>query len=122
MNFMMGLMNLIGGIFNKAESDFGNFKWLYPIAKFLDSLLIPMIIVLAMVGVIWVVWIGVNIAKAEDAGKAEEQKKRLINVAIAIVAVIIFVFLLAFVANNISTWLTNDNQIFTTSAFQTIVR
>ena len=100
----MFFVNMFGGIFNPDKASFSNFDWLYPIAKFLDDVFIPVIIIVAVAGAIWVVVLGVNLARAESADKATEAKKRLINVVVAIVAVIILVFLLAFFASNVGTW------------------
>ena len=109
------MWNFLGGIFNPDAGDFGKMEWLYPIAKFLDDILIPFIIIVLVAGAIWIVLLGIKLARAEDTGKADEAKKRLINVAIAIVAVIVFIFLLAFVSSNISTWLDPSSQPFTTT-------
>ena len=87
--------NLLGAIFSYVEDDFGKFKWLYPIANFLTNLLVPMTIILAVAGAIWVIILGVRLARAESADKATEAKKALINVAVAIVAVIVFIWLLS---------------------------
>lgn len=100
----MFFINMFGGIFSPKKETFTGFDWLFPIAKFLDDILIPVIIVVAVGGAIWVVILGVNLARAESADKAQEAKKRLINVVVAIVAVIILVFLLSFFAANVGTW------------------
>ena len=111
------MWNFLGGVFSPSKSTFTdvNMEWLYPIAKFLDDILIPLIIIVLAAGAIWIIILGTKLARAEDTTKAEEAKKRLINVAISIVAVIVFIFLLAFVSTNISTWLSSDSQPFTTA-------
>ena len=110
-----------GGIFNITEAYFTNsgFKWLLPIAKFLNNALIPIIIIVAILGAIWIIWLGVQLAKAEDSGKATEQKKRLLNVVIALISVIVFVFLLTFVATQLPSWVSGkgdsaENPFYTT--------
>ena len=113
----MFFINMFGGIFNPSSDSFKTFSWLYPIAKFLDDVFIPVIIIVAVAGAIWVVVLGVNLARAESADKAQEAKKRLINVVVAIVAVIILVFLLAFFASNVGTWFgTTASNPFSTVA------
>ena len=92
----MNFLSMLGGIFNINETDFGSFSWLYPIATFLESLLVPVTIILAVAGAVWVIVLGVQLARAESADKAQEAKKRLINVAVAIVAVIVFIWVLSF--------------------------
>ena len=119
------MWNFLGGIFkeaidkkdattNKDIFEAVNMKWLKPIATFLDNILIPLIIIVLTAGAIWIIILGIKLARAEDTTKAEEAKKRLINVAISIVAVIVFVFLLAFVATNLPGWLVSGSQPFTT--------
>ena len=94
----MNFLSMLGGIFNVTLS--GDFAWLNGIVKFLDSLLIPITIIVAVAGAIWVIFLGVNLARAESADKAQEAKKRLINVAVAIICVIIFIWLLTWFAAN----------------------
>ena len=114
--------NLLGGIFDQAIKDnFGSnssLSWLKPIATFLDNLLIPFIIIVLIAGAAWVIVLGVGLAKAEDTGKAQEAKKKLINVAIALVSVIVLVFLLTFLAANMPAWFkdANKNNPFSDSA------
>ena len=112
----MFLMSMFGGVFTPSSDSFNTFSWLYPIAKFLDDMFIPVIIIVAVAGGIWVVILGVNLARAESADKAQEAKKRLINVVVAIVAVIILVFLLAFVVSNVGDWFTTSNNPFSSGA------
>ena len=103
--------NLLGGIFDKAITEnFGtnsSFSWLKPIATFLNNLLIPFMIIVLIAGAAWVIVLGVGLAKAEDTGKAQEAKKKLINVAVALVSIIVLVFLLTFLAANIPDWFKN---------------
>lgn len=105
----------MGGLFyDEAKfKNYASFKWLAPIAKFLDDALIPVVIVVGALGAIWIIILGVNLARAESSDKATEAKKRLINVVIAIVSVIILVFLLAlFVSKVPDLFGSNDNNIF----------
>ena len=108
------MSNLLGGIFsNVIQKNFGtgntsSLAWLKPIATFLDNLLIPFIIIVLIAGAAWVIVLGVGLAKAEDTGKAQEAKKKLINVAIALVSVIVLVFLLTFLAANLPGWFENS--------------
>ena len=110
----MNIFNLLGGLFSVDDSKLGNFKWLGPIVNFLDSLIVPITIILAVAGAIWVIILGVQLAKAESADKASEAKKRLINVAVAIVAIIVFVWLLTWFASAIA-----SGQIFGSNPIET---
>ncbi len=105
----------LGGLFYDEKDWEGRqqFQWLEPIAEFLDSALVPVIIVVGALGAIWIIILGVNLARAESSDKAAEAKKRLINVIIALVAVILLVFLLAMFIGNAPDWFdTSENMIF----------
>lgn len=107
----MNFLSMLGGVFNLDDKSFGTgFGWLLPIVKFIDNLLIPITIILVVVGAVWVIFLGVGLAKADSADKAQEAKKRLINVAVAMVATIVFVWLLAWFASQVPT-LFGSNQI-----------
>ena len=112
----------LGGLFYKAEDwsegaeKYKSFSWLKPIAKFLDEAIIPVIIIVGALGAIWIIILGVNLARAESSDKAAEAKKRLINVIIALVSVILLIFLLALFTNKAPDWFglsaTNEDNIF----------
>lgn len=74
------------------------------------QLLSVILILIAVVGVIYVIILGVNYAKAEDSGKREEAKKRIINACVGMVIMIALLVILYVVMNNmtaIATWITN---------------
>ena len=98
---------LLGGIFwNKGVEDYftganKKWSWLEDIIKFIDQAFVPIMIILGAVGGIWCIFLGVNLARAETADKADEAKKRLINVIIAVVATALLIFLFALFVSNI---------------------
>ena len=79
------------------------YGWLEQILQFIDDAFIPIMIVVAAVGGIWCIFLGVNLARAESADKAQEAKKRLINVVIAIIASALLIFLLSLFVSQIPT-------------------
>ena len=108
------MSNFLGGIFTDViTKNFENssFTWLKPIATFLDNLLIPFIIIVLIAGAAWVIVLGVGLARAEDTGKAQEAKKKLINVVIALVSIIVLIFLLTFLAANIPDWFAGEQPL-----------
>ena len=84
-------------------------EWVYkiirPIINVLNSLLVPVIILLGVAGSIYAIVLGVQYAKAESADKRDEAKKRLINAVIGVV-----IMLVALIAMKIFT--ANADSIF----------
>ena len=79
-------------------------KWvvdvLQPIINVLDSLLLPIIIILGVAGMIYGIVLGVQYAKAESADKRDENKKRMIHGVIGIVIILVLLILMkVFTAN-----------------------
>ena len=71
-----------------------DYAFLDPILKVLNDIIWPILVVLAAVGTIYAIYLGVVMAKAENAEKREEAKKRIINAVIAIVVVVVLVLLM----------------------------
>lgn len=79
-------------------------KWvcevIAPILNVLNTLLIPVIIILGVAGMIYGIVLGVQYSKAETADKREELKKRLISAAIGIgIALVVLIVMKIFVKN-----------------------
>lgn len=68
-------------------TDTTSYKWADAIATGIEKLLIPLMIVACSVGLIYALVIGIKMMKAEDKNAREENKSRLINIAISIVAI-----------------------------------
>ena len=82
------------------------FRFMKTICDALNTLLWPILIIVASVGSIYAIFLGINMAKAEDSGKREEARKRLINtiIAMAVTVVIIILIQVVFIPN-IPLWL-----------------
>ena len=78
-------MGILNGLMYTNQFEGTNYAFLDPILKVLDEIIWPILIVLAAVGSIYAIYLGVMMAKAENAEKREEAKKRIINAVIAIV-------------------------------------
>ena len=75
------------------------------------SLLTPIFAVLAVVGIVWAIILGVQYMKAESTDKKEEAKKKMVNVIVGTVIMLVMVIILIMVANNISaivSWITSE--------------
>jgi len=65
-----------------------------PILSLMENILVPLLILVGTAGSIYAVILGVNYSKAEDAGKREEAKKRLVNAVIGLVIMIALLIVL----------------------------
>ncbi len=103
----MNLFSLLAGPFEKiitSSTSWGTaFGWVKNIAVFLDGIIVPVTIIVSIVGAIWIIWLGVNLAKAEDATKQKDAKSKLINVVVAIIAVIVLIWLLTWFSSSAGT-------------------
>lgn len=90
----MSMMLADGNGYNPETGKFeGAYAWLNPLMQILTDILAPILIVLATAGVIYSIYLGVMMAKAEDQGKRDEAKKRIINVVIAIAITVVLIAL-----------------------------
>lgn len=83
-------------------------EWLGKIIAFLGQILVPVTIVILAVGVVWCIYLGIQLARAEDAGKAGDIKKRLINVAVAFVVTLAAVWIISLLMAYVPTWLSKN--------------
>lgn len=65
--------------------------WQGKITAAVSKILVPLLIIACSVGMIYAVIIGIKMMKADDKNAREENKARLINIAIAIVAVAVLI-------------------------------
>lgn len=71
-----------------ADTSSGINKWAVDIFTMLEKFLVPILIILCGVGLIYSVVVGVKMIKADNKEQRDENKARLINIAITIVAVL----------------------------------
>ncbi len=111
LNFMSGLLAYVGPNGESYETraeylDAAGFGWLETLLSALESIVGPILIVVATVGVIYAIYLAVMLAKAENAEKREEAKKRIINVVVAIAIMVVLIFLMYLFSSNIH-WFMN---------------
>lgn len=80
-----------GGIFMFNSLLGTTLEWAKSIATGIENLLVPILIVACSVGLIYAVVVGIKMMKAEDKSAREENKQRLINIAISIVAIAVLI-------------------------------
>ncbi|NCB48417.1 MAG: hypothetical protein EOM55_02155 [Clostridia bacterium] len=117
----MNFLNLLGAVTSNGpfktvieeNSNWTGIEWVRNIAIFLDNMILPVTIIVSIIGAVWIIWLGVQLAKAEEAGKQKEAKGKLINVVIAMVSVIILIWILTWFSASAST-IFNGSTIPTT--------
>lgn len=84
--FISKVLSAFAGTSTYAETNGVDpkFTWIQEITQAIDTLLWPLLIVVAACGTIYAVVLGVNMARADSTEKREEAKKRLINLLIGI--------------------------------------
>ncbi len=115
---MYNLFSLLGGPFAKAIEKINetNLKWIAPVLNFLDSIIVPITIIVAIAGAIWVIWLGIKLAKAEDAENQKKARKNLINVVVAILVSLIVFWVITWLAVVLSTQAENNPIISSDSS------
>ena len=104
---MQGLANIWALMGSASSQVSSGIKWvdniLKPVVELLETLLQPLLILVATAGIIYVVILGVNYARAETSDKKDEAKKRIINAVVGLVITIVLLFLLFILIKNIDT-------------------
>lgn len=119
--FMLNMaMRFAGATTNPYDSVKDNTaipKWireiLAPILNVLNSLLLPLIIILGAAGGVYAIVLGVQYSKAESADKRDECKKRLINAVIGLVIILVaLIGMKIFIAQapNLFDWVSNEGK------------
>lgn len=93
--------------------------WVKTITNNISKILGPILIIACSVGTIYAVIIGIKMIKADNKEARQENKQRLINIAITIVAVIaliaIFYALMAWLGDDGSTAINEISSYITTA-------
>ena len=79
-------------------------SWSDRVWEAVNRILVPILVVACAVGIIYAIVIGIQMMKADSKDKREENKARLINIAISIVAIAVLIGL--FYA--LKAWLTGN--------------
>ncbi len=73
--------------------------WFTTLIANIQKWITPLLVLACAAGAIWAIVLGVKMAQAEDKGKRDEAKQALINVIIALVAVIALILIFTVVGN-----------------------
>ena len=83
----------------------GQWGWVGEIVNAINTLLYPILILVGTAGVIYAIYLGVNLARAESADKQQEAKKRLINAIIGLACIIALVLLMKLFLTYLPQWI-----------------
>ena len=101
--------------YNEATGEWvGQWAWIDTVTDAIKSVLLPLLILLATAGIIYVIILGVNLARAESADKQKEAKQRMVNFIVAIVVTIALVLLMYLVCEYLPDWI-EPRKVTTTS-------
>ena len=106
-NLLLKFMNLLGSNQQTSDASKTGIGWLDniidPLKGIINAIIVPLLIIVATVGIIYAIVLGVNYAKAESSDQKEEAKKRIINVVVGAVLMIVLMLLLYLFINNAHT-------------------
>ena len=107
-NMLMKVSTLLNGETGKdPNAGETSSDWYNIIGDTVDNFIGPILIILCSIGIIYAVVVGVKMIKAEDKAAREENKARLVNIAITIVAIVALIALFYALRN----WISKpDNQ------------
>ena len=72
------------------------------VGNIIDAVLWPAIAIILTIGIVYVIILGVNYAKAETSDKKEEAKKRIINAVVGVVIMLALIIILKVVVANLT--------------------
>ena len=81
-------------------------SWVGKVLTAVDKILVPILIIACSVGMIWAIVVGIKMMKADDKAARDENKAKLINIAISIVAVAVLIGLFYALRN----WLDDSSK------------
>ena len=103
-NMFLAMTSLLG-----VDTSVTNQAWykniVNVIIQWLDALLVPIIIIVATAGMIYAIYLGIQLARAESADKRDEAKKKMLWFILAFVLTILILVIIQLL-------ITNQNAIF----------
>lgn len=102
----MNFFGMMSGLLDVDSPDISG-SGLSDLAKqifdYIGYILIPIMIVVGAAGIIYSVYLGVNLAKADSADKRQEAKSRMVNAIIGFVCIFVLVLLMYLFVDNVET-------------------
>lgn len=92
---MLNFISMLGNAWDKAlkngDTTIPGYEWVVKLFDYLYPILYAIMAVVGAAGVIYSVYLGVQLAKAEDQPKRDEAKKRLITTVIAVAVTLVLI-------------------------------
>lgn len=88
---MHNFISMLGNAWTDFATEFTQLSWVGELFKYLYPVLYAILAVVGAAGVIYSVVLGVQLAKAEDQGKRDEAKKRLVTTIIAVAVTLVLI-------------------------------
>ena len=82
---------------------YSSIGWVDTLCGAILQVLNPILIVVAVAGIIYAIWVGIKFVRAEDKSARDEAKAKLISVIVGIVVTVILIALFYGLALNIET-------------------
>ncbi len=101
MNFLNAANTFVGLLGDGDYGTSGLSTLANEIFKYISYILIPILIVVGAAGIIYSVYLGVNLAKADSADKRQEAKSRMVNAIIGFVCIFVLVLLMYLFTSNV---------------------
>lgn len=86
---------------NMFLGQFSSIQWVEALCQAIMKVLNPVLIVVALAGIIYAIWVGIKFVKAEDKSARDEAKAKLISVIVGIVVTLVLIALFYWLALNI---------------------
>lgn len=86
---------------------YSSIDWVDALCVAIMNVLNPILIVVAIAGIIYSIWVGIKFVRAEDKGARDEAKAKLISVIVGVVVMIVLIALFYWLALNIDTIVTS---------------
>ena len=110
LNFMLADADDVATDLGGADWAGNVFKAIY---RVIDDILWPVFGIIAVLGIVYAIVLGVNYAKAETSDKKEEAKKRIINAVVGVVVMLALIIILKVFIGNldaVKTWVGNKSS------------
>ena len=80
-------------------------KWVNDLTNAITNILNPILILVAVAGIIYAIVVGVKFVRADEKGQRDEAKQKLIYVIVGIVVTFLLIALFYWIKANIGNWI-----------------